>query len=91
MTQASAAHPEKKAARAREAFIEVRGNAEALARGIAIEALPTVQWKGRTLYVIRCHGLSGKGPHDTNVPESVLWSVIDFRAFRCPYHANSEI
>jgi hypothetical protein len=55
-------------------------------RQAAIEALPTVQWKGRTLYTIRCHGDFGKGPHDVNVPEAILWQLISVNRFLCPYH-----
>ena len=88
MSQASASHPELRAARARLAFAELRDAGEIAARENAIRALPVVAWKGRTLYTIRCQGTSGRGPHDTNVPESTLWAVLDFRAFRCPFHAN---
>lgn len=91
MSQASAPHAVARAARAKSAFAELRTEAEVEARAAEIAALPTVAWKGRTLYVLRCRGLSGKGPHDTNVPEGLLWSLLDFRAFRCPFHANSDI
>lgn len=52
-----------------------------------IDALPTMTWKGRTLYTIRCCGVSGKGQHAVNVPELLLWSLIDLRRYFCPYHA----
>lgn len=52
-----------------------------------IRALPQVEWKGRKLRTIRCQGEFGKGPHDVNVPESLLWTLRHFEAFRCPYHA----
>lgn len=55
-------------------------------RAAEIAALPQVEWKGRTLYTIRCHGKSGRGPHDVNVPASLLWQLIDIRAYCCPYH-----
>lgn len=91
MSQATASHPEARAARARAAFVEYRSGHEILARQRAIRALPQVVWKGRILYTLRCHGTSGKGPHDTNVPESLLWALLDFRAFRCPFHVNDTL
>lgn len=54
----------------------------------AIAALPQVMWKGRTLYTLRCHGTSGKGPHDVNVPLLLVWSLIDLDRFYCVYHAG---
>lgn len=55
-------------------------------RAREIAALPTVQWKGKTLKTLRCHGITGKGPHDCNVPEALLWALISLRDFRCVYH-----
>ena len=52
-----------------------------------IDALPLVEWKGRWLRTIRCTGERGRGPHPVNVPESLLWALIDFSVFRCQYHA----
>jgi len=52
-----------------------------------IAALPVVTWKGRTLRTLRCHGTSGKGPHNVNVPEALLWSLIAIDHWCCPYHA----
>lgn len=49
-----------------------------------IDALPTVEWKGRTLYTLKC---DGPWPHLVHVPEHQLWHLIDLRAFRCPFHA----
>lgn len=77
---------ERAADTALAAFIEMRGLIEAFQRFDQMRALPQVEWKGKTLYTIRCHGTRGKGPHTVHVPESVLWSLIDIRAFRCPYH-----
>jgi hypothetical protein len=54
----------------------------------AILALPAVEWKGRTLYTIRCHGDYGKGPHDVNLPLSVLLNLIGLDRFRCVYHTR---
>lgn len=57
-------------------------------REAEIAALPTVEWKGRTLYTLRCHGVSGKGPHDVNVPVALLWHLMSFTRFLCVYHAG---
>lgn len=72
--------------RARAAFREWRGDAETAQRAVEIARLPVVVWRGRQLFTVRCHGTTGKGPHDCNVPEALLWALIDLRAFRCPYH-----
>jgi len=47
------------------------------------------RWNGRAARSGRfaVKGSPGKGPHDLHVPESLLWALIDFRAFRCVYHA----
>lgn len=77
-----------RAARAALVCYEAMGEPGRVAqRQREIAALPTVEWKGRTLYTIRCTGTTGKGPHVLNVPEALLWALIDLRAFRCPYHA----
>ena len=55
-------------------------------RQAEIDALPTVEWRGRTLYTITCHGQRGKGHHQVNVPESLLWQLISIRRYVCPYH-----
>jgi hypothetical protein len=85
-------HDAASTARARAAFVELaefeRSRVEAeRKREAEIAALPTVTWRGRRLYTLRCQGDFGKGPHDMNVPESILWTLIAFRAFRCPYHS----
>lgn len=83
---ARAPHEVRRMATAREAFVEFRGAADAERRAREIAALPAVTWKGRTLRTIRCHGTTGKGPHDVNVPESLLWSLIGLDDFCCVYH-----
>lgn len=55
-------------------------------RAAQIATLPAVEWKGRTLFTIRCHGDFGRGPHNLNVPESLLWSLMNLNWFLCPYH-----
>ena len=68
-------------------FREWRGQMDYMIRSAEIAALPRVVWRGRTLYTLRCNGTTGKGPHDVNVPERLLWNLIELRAFVCPYHA----
>ena len=64
------------------------GPVEAERRAQQIAALPQVQWKGRTLYTLRCRGTSGKGPHDVNLPLAHVWHLIDLGHFYCVYHAG---
>ncbi len=64
------------------------GPVRALAREREIAALPVVAWKGRTLYTLRCQGISGKGPHDVNVPLGMLWHLLTLQRFLCVYHAG---
>lgn len=78
-------HQEARAARMREAFREVCPEREAK-RAAEIAALPVVVWKGQRLRTLRCTGTTGRGPHDQNVPEDLLWHLIDMRTYRCPYH-----
>ncbi len=79
-------HRAARVARAREVFVEVFGETAVPKREAEIAALPVVERKGRRLHTLRCHGDFGKGPHDVNVPPEVLWSLISFERFRCPYH-----
>lgn len=81
---------ERQAERAKQAFIDVRGRIAAMERWVEILALPEVTWKGRTLRTIHCHGTSGKGPHDCNVPEGLLWSLMSLDGFLCVYHAGDR-
>ena len=55
-----------------------------------LEKLPRVEWKGKRLYAIRCTGTSGKGPHDCNVPEGLLWQLLSLDAYLCVYHAGDR-
>jgi hypothetical protein len=80
-------HEDRRTATARAAHIEARGYRATIQRGMAIGALPAVIWRGRTLRTIRCRGERGRDPHVQHVPESLLWSLIDLRVWRCPYHA----
>lgn len=76
----------RQTARARAAFLAWRGTEGDAERAAAIAALPTVVWRGHTLYSLTCCAEYGKGPHVVNVPEAVLWALIDLRMFRCPWH-----
>lgn len=92
-------HYEKQTESAIDLFMEVRGMGATLIelmdayaeRRAFIASLPTVNWKGRTLYTLRCNGTTGRGPHDVNVPPSLLWCLIEPRAYRCQFHANREV
>jgi hypothetical protein len=78
--------PDARAERAYCCFLAWRGMVDAWQRQEQIDALPVVAWRGRTLRTLTCMATSGKGPHAVNVPEALLWALIDLRAFRCPYH-----
>ena len=65
---------------------EMKGHAWVTQRRREIAALPVVVWKGQRLRTIRCTGDFGKGPHDMNVPEAILWHLLHFSRFRCAYH-----
>lgn len=84
-------HVAKQALRARAAFVEFRGAEAAIARQAQINQLPRVEWKGKPLFTLRCNGTSGKGPHNCNVPEGLLWSLISLNRFLCPYHVNDAL
>ena len=71
---------------ARALVVNFLGERAAEERAAEIAALPCVDWRGRTLRTVRCNGTTGKGPHDYNVPESVLWHFRDIQRFVCPYH-----
>jgi hypothetical protein len=73
-------------ARAKDAFIEVRGAADVPRREAEIAALDAKDWRGVRVYRLTCEGPFGRGPHDVWVPEMYLWSLIDLRHFLCPYH-----
>ena len=75
-------------ARAKAALRAARGVAAAVGRAHEIAARQSKLWRGRRVWPIRCTGASGKGPHEMHVEAAVLWSLIDLKTFRCPYHAN---
>ena len=87
-------HEDAACQRARDDYIEVWGETRAKLRAVEIAALPTVEWRGRTgnkpprtLYTLRCHADFGRGPHDMNLPESVLWNLMKLDRYRCPRHS----
>ena len=75
---------------ARATFREFRGDADYVKRERAITALPSVVFQGRDLKTLRCHGVRGKGPHDCNVPESLLWVLIDLEHWCCVFHHGDQ-
>jgi len=79
-------HLEARARRLRQAFVDAYGEAAATVRQQQIDQLPVVDWKGKTLRTLRCLGPYGQGPHTQNVPEYLLWSLIDLRVWLCPFH-----
>ncbi len=80
-------HEDAKAARAQAAYLDIAGPERTAERAALIASLPVVEWRGRPLRTIRCTGLTGRGPHDMHVPESLLWSLIDPAQYRCVFHA----
>lgn len=91
MKHAVPLHPDASRQRMRRLFVNVRGDVDARFRELEIGALPAVVWKGAHLRTLRCLGTTGRGPHNVNVPEALLWSLIDLRAYRCPYHEGSPL
>jgi hypothetical protein len=75
-------------ARARSEFESARTKAEVDRRAADIEACRVVEWKGRTLRTLRCHGTTGKGPHDINVPEGMLWTLLALNEYVCAFHGG---
>ena len=79
-------HEDRILADVKRFFYDIYGDAGTAKREAQIAELPKVEWNGRTLYTLRCQGDYGKGPHDMNVPESLLWNLIDLGVFYCPFH-----
>jgi hypothetical protein len=67
-------------------FCRVMGHDRHKKRKREIAALPKVPWRGKTLYTLRCQGDFGRGPHDMNVPRSLLWHLIDLGRYLCAFH-----
>jgi hypothetical protein len=88
--QATGQHQARILRDARVIYREWRGEAAEAERAEAIAALPSVTFKGRALKVLRCHGVRGKGPHDCNVPESLLWILMDLSHFCCVFHHGDQ-
>jgi hypothetical protein len=85
---AHAPHEQARCERTRAYYRDALGVESENLRAAEIAALPRAEWKGRQLRTIRCCGTSGKGPHDCNVPESMLWALIGLRPFYCVYHRD---
>ena len=71
----------------KQQFQELLGEAATRRRAIDIAMLPKVEFKGRELSTIECEGPFGAGAHKVNVPDTLLWNLMDLRHFRCPFHA----
>lgn len=80
-------HQDRRDARAKQAFLALRGPADLAVREAQIQSLPHSVWRGHAVYAITCHGSTGKGPHQVNVPLALLFSLIEIEAYRCPFHA----
>jgi len=80
-------HPDRQTQTAKSGAMMMMGLRWWRRRRAFIQTLPVVLWKGRTVYTIRCVGVRGKGPHVVNVPEALLWCLIDPRQYYCPFHA----
>lgn len=87
---ATAYRQKRQCERAKAVYLELCGAVLTRLREAEIGQLPKVTWKGRDLYTLRCHGTSGKGPHDCNVPEGLLWSLMSLKHFLCVYHAGDR-
>lgn len=83
-------HPRHDAttARMRGYFTDLRGVDGAAQREQEIAALPSKDWRGKPVHLIRCHGDYGKGPHDVWLPPYLLWSLLGLTRYRCPYHSR---
>lgn len=88
---AHAPHEVARTARTRAMFREWKGADAEAARAAEIAALPAVEWKGRPLRTLQCHGTSGKGPHTANVPESMLWALLTLTEWCCVYHHGDQL
>jgi hypothetical protein len=88
---AAAPHEAARCARTRAYYRDALGVEAEARRARDIDALPRVEWKGKPLRTLRCHGTSGKGPHDCNVPESMLWALIGLVPFYCVYHRDDAM
>lgn len=88
---AMAQHDARILQEAREQFLEFRGQAGYDRRAAEIAALPDATFKGRALKVLRCNGVRGKGPHDCNVPESLLRALISLTRWCCVFHHGDQL
>ena len=86
-------HVARQRLRAMANFRVIRGAEQTRRRKAEIAALPLVMWKGAALRTITCRGTGmfddvprGRGPHQVNVPESLLWSLMQLDRYHCPFH-----
>ena len=64
-------HPSARTSRAKRAFVELRGMADAVGRARSIPTLPTKVWKGTRVYGLTCQATFGRGPHVMYLPAEV--------------------
>ena len=91
MKRAYGLHPDSDDSRSERFAREFMGGEWCARRQDEIDALPTKEWKGRTLYTIRCQGVRGKGPHAVHVPKSLLWQIVSLTDYFCVYHAADRL
>ena len=71
----------------RRIFSEFYGVKAEMQRTREITDKPSKVWRGRTVYLMRCEGDFGKGPHDMWIEEHWLWSLVSIQSgFLCPFH-----
>lgn len=78
-------YADRSLARTIDAFRSFRPGEEEQRRA-EIAARPSKIWNGVRVYLARCDGDFGRGPHEVWIPEYILWSLIDVTRYRCPYH-----
>jgi hypothetical protein len=69
-------------------FLDLRGADGYAKREAEIAALPSIEWKGKTLRTVRCNGTTGRGPHLCNLPLTMCWNLIDLKHYVCVYHTR---
>ena len=82
------AHNEMLRERMRSAFEAEYGREARQLRERQIAELPAAEWRGQPLRTVACDGDYGRGPHQQNIPEYILWTLLDVKVYRCPFHRN---
>ena len=81
-----AKHSEKVRQRAIAFYEKFRGKDAVNQRKKEIADLDQKQFKGRTVYRIRCNADFGIGPHEQWLEEHLMWHLMDLAHYLCPYH-----